>query len=159
MMSYLTSWSVIVVAGVLAISSCGCSQRPTNPNSSDSNSAPPPTALNLSGKEIATSQGKYIVVYSTQPSPIPHNEPFTMQVNVLERATRAPVAGDVGLEVDGRMPHHRHGMNTQPQVTRQSAGTFHVEGMLFHMPGRWELYFDLSSDGRTERAQDVVMLE
>jgi hypothetical protein len=31
--------------------------------------------------------------------------------------------------------------------------------MLFHMPGYWELYFDLSREGIMERAQGAVTLE
>jgi hypothetical protein len=38
-------------------------------------------------------------------------------------------------------------------------GAYRVDGMLFHMPGYWELYFDLSREGVMERAQGAVTLE
>ncbi len=63
------------------------------------------------------------------------------------------------LEVDGRMPLHRHGMNQVPRVGSGPAGGFQVDGMLFHMPGDWVLYFDITREGVTERAQFDVLME
>ncbi len=107
--------------------------------------------------EVRTLLGTYLVHYTSQPQQIPLNEPFTLDVQVV-RADGKPLTGE-RLSVDGRMPEHRHGMTTQPIVQVLSGGHFKVEGMLFHMPGRWELYFDISSEGRTERARVVVALE
>lgn len=114
--------------------------------------APPKDGLSSAG-------GQYVVIYKTSPHPIPLNEPFAINVRVLDAKSRSEPLADVTLDVDGRMPHHRHGMNRQPVVTRGDNGSFHVQGMLFHMPGRWELYFDITRDGRTERAQDVIFLD
>ena len=36
---------------------------------------------------------------------------------------------------------------------------FRAEGMLFHMPGHWEMYFDITQGGRSERAQVDVDLK
>ncbi len=57
------------------------------------------------------------------------------------------------------MPEHGHGMNVEPKVTALGKGRFSVEGMLLHMSGRWELYFDITRDGVTSRAQDEITLE
>ena len=38
-------------------------------------------------------------------------------------------------------------------------GQFRAEGMLFHMEGRWELYFDITDGPMTERGQAEVFLE
>jgi hypothetical protein len=51
------------------------------------------------------------------------------------------------------MSAHGHGMNRVPLVTRTGPGHFLVEGLFFHMPGVWQLYFDLTRSGQTERAQ------
>lgn len=107
--------------------------------------------------EIVTLLGTYKVRYTSQPERIPLNEPFSLEVS-LARADGGALGGE-RLSVDGRMPEHRHGMTTQPIVHDKGAGHFTVEGMLFHMPGRWELYFDISREGRTERARVVVVLE
>lgn len=52
------------------------------------------------------------------------------------------------LTWDARMPAHGHGMNTQATTTRNEDGTFGVTGMLFHMPGHWEMSGVLT-DGTT----------
>ncbi|HVR85091.1 MAG TPA: hypothetical protein VMU54_12315 [Planctomycetota bacterium] len=61
--------------------------------------------------------------------------------------------------MDARMPAHFHGMNRVPKVTQQADGIFVAEGLLFHMPGHWELYFDITQGGKTERAQVDVELK
>jgi hypothetical protein len=46
------------------------------------------------------------------------------------------------LKVDAQMPEHRHGMNYVPTVKALGPGRWHAEGLMFHMPGRWELAFE-----------------
>jgi hypothetical protein len=57
------------------------------------------------------------------------------------------------------MPAHRHGMNYQPRVTARERGVYVAEGLLFHMPGRWQLLFDVDRGGRTERLVADMELE
>jgi hypothetical protein len=57
------------------------------------------------------------------------------------------------------MPHHRHGMNREPSIERMDDGTFEITNMLFHMPGYWELHFDITRGMTTERAQVEITLE
>ena len=73
-------------------------------------------------------------------------------------APDAPRA-DVELAVDAAMPEHGHGMNRVPKVGARPDGGFHAEGLLFHMPGKWQLYFDVTRGAVTERAQADVVLE
>ena len=154
-----TTWILALAIAVSTSAGCSCCRQSTGDSPAATQPAAGAKEAIASERELATSQNSYVVVYATQPASIPLNEMFTVTVRVLDKATRTPVAKDIELQVDARMPHHRHGMNTQPQITRQSLGMYHVDGMQFHMPGRWELYFDVSADGRTERAQDVVILE
>jgi hypothetical protein len=50
------------------------------------------------------------------------------------------------------MPEHRHGMNYQTSVVPHGDGGYRAEGLLFHMPGRWELVFELRKpDGSWRR--------
>jgi hypothetical protein len=83
---------------------------------------------------------------------------FELTVEVLEEDGRK-ASGDISVSVDASMPAHRHGMNTMPQVSRDEQGRYHVSGMLFHMPGHWELHFDVTRDGVTERAGFDVELD
>ncbi len=80
------------------------------------------------------------------------NEPFDFTVRVTP-------ADDVALEVDAAMPEHRHGMIRKPVITPTGDGTFRVDGMLLHMAGRWEVYFDVTRRGVTERAECEIVLE
>ena len=57
------------------------------------------------------------------------------------------------LEVDAAMPDHRHGLNARPTVRRDREGGYLVDGLLLHMPGYWEVYFDMTTGPVTERAQ------
>lgn len=93
--------------------------------------------------ELATENGSYMVSYTTDPSPIPENDYFTVTVSVHDAAGTALVA-DAEAIVDAKMPAHGHGMNTQPEVTANGDGTFLAEGMLFHMPGYWQITVDVT---------------
>jgi cytochrome c peroxidase len=68
---------------------------------------------------------------------------FALDVSACAKSGPAPEA----LKVDAHMPAHRHGMNYAPKVSAIGPGTWRAEGFLFHMPGGWELVFELRSGG------------
>ena len=104
------------------------------------------------GAQVASTIGNYQVHYEL-PDPIPLNEPFSLKAWV------GPKPESTQLVVDAGMPHHHHGMNQQPQIEQQADGSYTVDGMLFHMPGYWEIYFDITRGPVTERAQVSVEIE
>lgn len=108
---------------------------------------------------IISSDGSYLVEFRTRPSAIPMNDVFAMDVRVSRIASNEAMPAQYDLSVDADMPEHLHGMNTQPKVTRNDDGTFTARGMQLHMSGYWELYFDISAGGMSERAQLGVTLE
>ena len=108
------------------------------------------------GARLESALGRYAVVVETRPSPPPLNQPFDA---VLRVTPRTPTSVPLAVEVDARMPEHFHGMNTAARTTRQPDGTFKAEGLLLHMPGRWELYVDVTEGPRTERAQMEIFLK
>ncbi|NQU50523.1 MAG: hypothetical protein HQ519_17880 [Planctomycetes bacterium] len=61
--------------------------------------------------------------------------------------------GDVELlHANADMPSHGHGINTQPEWHRLDDGRWQIDGMLLHMPGYWELEFDVRlTDGSTQQ--------
>jgi len=105
------------------------------------------------GAGVARADGeRWTVAWRADPSPILVGRHFALDVEVCPRAGAAMPAK---LDVDATMPAHRHGMNYAPTVTAAGLGRWRVEGMLFHMPGRWELVFAAGS-GRADRiAVDV----
>ncbi len=60
------------------------------------------------------------------------------------------------VKVDAWMPAHRHGMNYAPTLTGAAGGPWRAEGLLFHMPGAWQLVFELRLGGRALRLVDDV---
>ncbi len=119
--------------------------------------APPPAWKQHT--RVESSAGAYIVHVDPPPSALPDNETFELRVWIARAGAPHELARDVALAVDASMPEHGHGMNRTPKITRTEAGEFLVQGMLFHMTGHWELYFDVTSGALTERAQVDVVLE
>jgi len=62
------------------------------------------------------------------------------------------------LKVDAHMPEHRHGMNYSPSVAKLGPGRWRAEGLMFHMPGRWEFVFELRSNEKTDRLASGFVL-
>lgn len=120
--------------------------------------APQTPAPWLGAREVASNGGTYLVRWRSEPGEIPRGPLFAIDAWVFDaRAPDAPLA-DVELVVDAAMPEHLHGMNRVPTIARSGQG-FRVEGMKLHMPGNWELYFDVARGPIVERAQERFELE
>jgi hypothetical protein len=94
-----------------------------------------------------------VLIYRTVPPRIEIGKHFAVDAVVCSKA--APSA----LRVDAQMPAHRHGMNYRARVAPQGDGRYRAEGLLFHMPGKWQFVFDLERPGRTERLTADVLVE
>jgi hypothetical protein len=98
---------------------------------------------------------RYAVAFRTVPPTIAIGQPFAIE-SVFCPHGGGPMPSS--LRLDAQMPEHRHGMNYRPTVSPQGRGRFLAQGMVFHMPGRWQLVFDVTAGSRTERiARDVVV--
>ena len=86
------------------------------------------------------------ISYRTIPAAVEVGKPFVLELAAC--AKRGATVGE-GVRMDARMPEHRHGMNYRVKVTPLGDGRFRSEGWLFHMPGRWELVFDLGAERLT----------
>ena len=110
----------------------------------------------LAGSRHVVESAHYAIAYALTPDPIPVGQHFVVEFAVCARAgSRSPQA----VRVDANMPDHKHGMNYRPGVTTNGAGTYRAEGLLFHMPGRWHLTFDLVTGATTERVTETILLE
>jgi hypothetical protein len=98
--------------------------------------------------------GEVVVLYRTRPAAIELGRHFSVEAIVCD-AQGEPG----GLRVDALMPEHRHGMNYRARVTPAGGGRYVAEGLMFHMPGRWQLLFDVERSGRTERLATDIILE
>lgn len=135
--------AVTLAAALLAGWTSGCASSLPPPGT------PPGPGL---ARGRPSAGGSYYVVYVPAPDPIPLNQLFRLEVTVYEGRERSRAAVDAGLAVRGWMPEHEHGMSLVPEVRSLGDGRFAVEGMLFHMPGRWQLEMEVRRGGATERA-------
>jgi len=110
----------------------------------------------LVGPTRTIESASYTVVFKTDPSPVEVGKHFAVDFAVCPGGSSG-VPGAV--RVDASMPEHRHGMNYRPVVTPKPAALYRAEGLLFHMPGRWDLTFDVDASGRVERLTGVLKLE
>ena len=57
------------------------------------------------------------------------------------------------FKLDAVMPAHGHGMNYRARISPAGAGAYHVDGLLFHMPGLWRVVVEFADDDRSERIE------
>ena len=118
-----------------------------------------PALLAPEGLRVQTTLlGTFDVHWRSEPAALERGKVFALRAWVTPHGSREVVPWTT-LGVDADMPEHLHGMNRVPRVSRQADGSFLVEGMLFHMPGRWNLYFDVHEAAIVERAQLELELE
>jgi hypothetical protein len=87
---------------------------------------------------------QFQLVYKLLPDPVPVGQHFAIDVLLCPKGNAALPAE---LRVDATMPEHKHGMNYRPTVKAPAPGQYRAEGLMFHMPGRWELVFELRGSG------------
>jgi hypothetical protein len=96
---------------------------------------------------------RYGLVFKTTPNPIQVGQHFVVDFALCPIM---PAAAANEVQVDAHMPEHRHGMNYRPGIRSLGAGVYRAEGLMFHMPGRWELVFDVrSGDSATRLTQEL----
>lgn len=97
----------------------------------------------------------FVLDWRIEPAPLRLGEFFAVVVSVCEQRGRRVSR----LKVDATMPAHQHGMNYAPTVTSEGGGRFRASGLLLHMPGRWELTFDLVGEASRETLRSVIELK
>lgn len=106
------------------------------------------------GKQLESA--RFSLGYRTVPGAIAVGRHFALELAVCPKGgAQVPES----VRVDAHMPEHRHGMNYKAQVVAAPGGRYTAEGLMFHMPGRWELIFDVRSGGKTDRLTQSVTLE
>lgn len=108
------------------------------------------------GKAQTIDSKKYVLAYRTLPEKIVIGEHFAVE---LALCAKAGSAMPDSVRVDAHMPEHRHGMNYKTKVTSSGAGKYRAEGLMFHMPGRWEYVFEVRAAGATERLTTSIVLQ
>ena len=86
-----------------------------------------------------------------EPERIVVGEQFSLVLRSCDRETAIK-------RVNARMPQHGHGMNYKPRLTPIEPTQVRAEGMLFHMPGRWEILVDVEKNGRPARLAAEILI-
>jgi hypothetical protein len=102
----------------------------------------------------------YRPLLKSDPGPKAHRIPmakhFALEVQLCDKSA---VSAARLQKADATMPDHRHGMNYRPVITPLGAGRFRVEGMMFHMAGRWELAFEAQAGNEVTRFTHDVQID
>ncbi len=104
------------------------------------------------GVSPSLSAGPVQASWSTEPARLEVGEPFVMRLTLCPADTRL-------LRVGATMPEHRHGMNYEPSFQSLGEGVWRVEGMVWHMSGRWELRLDTQLQGEPFTLTQSVNLQ
>jgi len=99
---------------------------------------------------LITAGGKLLHIHS-ELSPLAINRMHGWRLR-LTTTDNIPIT-NATISIEGGMPDHDHGLPTRPEITGESApGVYQLEGLRFHMPGRWLLSFEIAADGTVDSA-------
>ena len=109
----------------------------------------------LAGAQKVESE-RYVVAYRPRPDRVVVGKHFAVEFTVCAKSGQpAPEA----VRVDGYMPEHRHGMNYRAVVKPAEGGRYVADGLMFHMPGKWDFIFEVRGGGKTDRMTHGVILQ
>ncbi len=99
---------------------------------------------------LLTSDGRQLRIVS-ELSPLAINRIHSWRLYLTD-ADNTPVHG-AEISVTGGMPDHDHGLPTRPRLTGEpEPGVYLLEGVRFHMPGRWRMDFSIALNGGPDSA-------
>jgi hypothetical protein len=107
------------------------------------------------GTGLVVFSSHYMVAFRPEPIRIEVGEPFSLLFNVCTKSDKPAEL----VAIDAQMPEHKHGMNYRPTIVSLGNGRYRVDGMVFHMPGRWELVIDVRAGEESERLSHEFILK
>jgi hypothetical protein len=116
----------------------------------------PACAVDLGPGAHRLADARYTLLFRPTPEPITLGRHFALDFVVCP-AAGTPLPTQV--HVDATMPEHKHGMNYRASISSQGHGRYRAEGLMLHMPGRWELLFELRGDAGTARLTQTLQLQ
>lgn len=103
------------------------------------------------GGEQRIAQAGIELAWQAEAGRLAVGQPFALRVQICPASAKL-------LQVDATMPEHRHGMNYRPSVKPLGDARWHVEGLLWHMAGRWELAFEVDAGGERQWLRQSITL-
>lgn len=108
----------------------------------------------LDGMTGQVKDGGTVVAYRTKPAKIAVGKPFSIEVVACVDGEKQ--AAPSSIKVDAGMPMHGHGMNYKPAERKLAPGHSAFDGMVFHMPGKWQFTFDVYEGDKRQRLTEKV---
>lgn len=108
--------------------------------------------LKAPARQIARS-AKLELAFAPSRWPIPVGQHFELRLQVCPKPDGTQPDP---LKVDANMPLHRHGMNYRATVKSLGDGRYVAEGLMFHMPGRWQFVFDIGEGATAQRLTSEI---
>ena len=110
----------------------------------------------IAGATRRVADASYEIVFASTPGAIETGKHFSLDFAVCPHGAASPPDA---VRVDAVMPEHRHGMNYRPVVVAKGDGMYRADGLMLHMPGRWEIRFDVVTAAGTDRLVATTQLE
>ena len=110
----------------------------------------------MAGMKHRLSSDGTAVAYRTDPAQIAVGKPFAIEVVACVDGDKA--AAPSRIRVDAGMPMHGHGMNYMPSEKKPGPGHSQFNGMVFHMPGAWQITFDVFEGDKRQRLTEKVRI-
>lgn len=125
--------------------------------------APPPGGMKMEmdngpahfapTRQAYTTNHDFLIKLVTLPQPIPYQQYFTIAFKVYDGRHPTQPLRNVKLSLFAGMRHglkhgFRHGMDSSPKIIGHG-GVVTIEGMYFHMMGKWTLKVTAAHGGRT----------
>lgn len=103
-------------------------------------------------RQAYTTNHDFLLKLVTLPQPIPYQKYFTIEFAVYDGHHPEQRLHNVKLSMFAGMRHglkhgFRHGMDSSPKIIDHD-GMFRIEGMYFHMMGKWTLKLTVAQPGR-----------
>ena len=110
----------------------------------------------MAGMEKRLSADGTAVAYRTDPAKIAVGKPFAIEVVACVDGKKANAPSRI--RVDAGMPAHGHGMNYKSSEKKIGPGHSRFDGMVFHMPGAWQITFDVFEGDKRQRLTEKVRI-
>src|SRR5918995_1721749 len=107
------------------------------------------------GTGLVVFSSHYMVAFRPEPMRIEVGQPFSLLFNVCTKSNSPAEL----LAVDAVMPEHKHAMNYRTTIVAGRDGRYRVDGLVFHMPGRWGLSIHVRAGEESERLTHDFILK
>ena len=101
--------------------------------------------------------GGTAVAYKTNPARIEVGKPFSIDIVACVDGEKRMAPSRI--RVDAGMPMHGHGMNYTPSERKIGPGHSSFDGMVFHMPGHWQITFDVYEGDKRQRLTQKISVK